>query len=62
MIVNVEIEVTSDKKFMRSSSSRCEKSLELIKECGQFLRMDRRRRTAIDVKDCKLRRQKLECD
>ena len=52
MIVNVEIEVTSDKKFMRSSSSRCEKSLELIKEYRQFLRMDRRRWTAVDVEDC----------
>ena len=52
MIIEVEVEVTSDKKFVRSSSSRCEKSLELIKEYRQFLRMDRRRWTAIDVEDC----------
>jgi hypothetical protein len=52
MIIDVEVEITSDKKFVRGSSSRCEKSLDLIKEYGQFLRMDRRRWTAIDVEDC----------
>jgi hypothetical protein len=58
----MKIEVTKDEEFVRSSGSRCEKMVELIKKHGEWRRVERRWWTTINVTDSEIRWEQLQGD